>query len=233
MSHPTTTEREAWLAARLELLAREKQHLREGDALAAARRALPQLEVTQEYLFSTEHGDASLADLFAEHSQLIVQHFMFGRDWDAGCPSCSFWADGYDPMLVHLGQRDTSFVAVSVAPITKLLAYRKRMGWSFPWVSSGNNSFSVDYGVSASAEDLERGSMRYNYRETAIQGGELPGISVFRRDEDGRVYYCYSSYGRGLDSTNAAYAYLDLLPKGRDEEGLPWPMAWLKRHDEY
>ena len=229
----TTTDTEAWRQARLALLEKEKAHLKAGDAIAAARRALPKLELTTEYSFVGESGDVTLTDLFGEHRQLIVQHFMFGPDWTAGCPICSFWADGYDPMIQHLNARDVSFVAVSRAPIETLLAYRTRMGWSFPWVSSATSTFSYDFAVSATDAELDRGEMSYNYRPTPVREGEFPGTSVFERDVDGKILHTYSSYGRGMDPLNAMYAYLDLTPKGRQEQDLPFPMAWVRRHDEY
>lgn len=223
-----------WLAARQELLAAEKAHLKAADALAAARRNLPKLKVSKIYRFDSVQGEVELAELFAGRSQLIVQHIMFGPDWDAACPICSFWADGYNPMLPHLAQRDVSFAAVSRAPLEKIARYQSRMGWSFPWVSSGNSDFNYDFGVSARAAELQVGRMRYNYQDDVpIRGDEMHGTSVFQANEQGEVLHTYSTYGRGLDPMNAAYAYLDLTPQGRDEAALPFSMAWVKRHDEY
>jgi predicted dithiol-disulfide oxidoreductase (DUF899 family) len=222
-----------WLDARMELLKQEKAHARAGDELAALRRALPRLKVTENYVFSDSDGDVTLADLFEQRSQLIVQHFMFGADWDEGCPSCSFWADGYNPMIVHLNQRDVSFAIVSSAPAAKLAAYQKRMGWSITWVSSAGNSFNVDFEVSPSDKQVAAGQMRYNYQQSPIRGSEMHGVSVFERDADDSIYHTYSTYARGLDRMNAAYGYLDICPKGRHEEDLPFGMAWVKRHDEY
>lgn len=227
------TDTEAWQEARVALLEKEKAHLRAGDALAAERRAMPKLLVTTDYSFDTQAGAKSLRDLFAGRSQLITQHFMFGPDWEAGCPSCSFWADGYDNMIQHLNQRDVSFVAVSRAPVDKLLTYRDRMGWSFDWVSSGANSFNYDFGVSATAEELAAGRMTYNYREAPVRDGEFHGLSVFEQGDNGSILHTYSSYGRGLDPMNATYAFLDLTPRGRQEDELPFSMAWVRRHDEY
>lgn len=229
----TTTNRDEWLRARLALLEREKAHLRAGDEIAALRRALPWLRVDAHYEFDSPSGRVALADLFEGRSQLIVQHFMFGIDADVACPICSFWADGYDPMIVHMNQRDASFVAVSRAPLAKIEAYRRRMGWRFRWVSSFGSSFNVDFGVSPSNAEIAAGTMRYNYRDAPLRGHEAHGVSVFARNAGGAIFHTYSTYARGLDPMNAAYAYLDLTPKGRDESDLPWSMAWVKRHDEY
>ena len=228
-----TTDAAAWQQARVTLLEKEKAHLRAGDAIAAERRALPKLLVSTPYTFDTASGAQTLDELFAGRGQLITQHFMFGPDWDAGCPSCSFWADGYDNMIQHMNQRDVSFVAVSRGPLDKLLAYRERMGWSFEWVSSGGCSFSHDFGVSATEEERAAGRMTYNYRESSVRDGEFHGLSVFERGDDDSILHTYSSYGRGLDPMNTTYAYLDLTPRGRQEDELPFSMAWVRRHDEY
>jgi len=233
MSAPTVASREDWLAARKALLEEEKAHSRAGDALAAKRRALPWVKVETDYVFETEDGPKSLADLFGGRSQLIVQHFMFGPDWDAGCMICSFWADGYEPMLTHLQNRDIAFTAVSRAPLEKLLAYRQRMGWTFPWASAHGNSFNEDYGVSATEAEIAAGEMTYNSRKGPFHAPELHGTSVFARDDSGAVYHTYSTYGRGLDRMNGLYGFIDLTPKGRDEDSLPFSMAWVRRHDEY
>ena len=232
-SSSSTADREAWLRARKELLEKEKAYTRQGDELAALRRALPRLKVDQDYVFDSPAGPVSLADLFDGRSQLIVQHFMFGPDWEAGCPSCSFWADGYNPLVVHLNQRDTSLVVVSRAPIDKIEAYRQRMGWDFNWVSSLNNDFNFDFNVTASEADNQRGSMNYNYADGPVHMQELPGASFFVRDDDGTIWHTYSTYGRGLEHFNATYALLDLTSNGRSEDGLPFPMAWVRRKDEY
>ena len=229
---PTVVSREQWLEHRLEHLKKEKAFDKQRDALSAERRALPWVEVTEPYVFDTEDGEKSLADLFDGRSQLIVQHFMFGADWEAGCPSCSFWADGFDGFAVHIAQRDASFVATSTAPLDSLLAYRKRMGWSFPWVSSGRCSFNQDYGVTFTPEQVENGTAIYNYDSAPAHDSEYPGTSVFAL-RDGKVFHTYSTYARGLDRLNGAYHYIDLLPKGRDEDGLPFTQAWVRRHDEY
>lgn len=229
----SSADREAWLRARRELLEKEKAYTRQGDELAAMRRALPRRRVEESYVFDSPEGQISLAELFDGRSQLIVQHFMFGPDWEAGCPSCSFWADGYDPLVVHLNQRDTSLVVVSRAPIDKIEAYRRRMGWQFNWVSSLNNRFNFDFSVSATAEDNERGSMSYNYADGPVQMQELPGASVFVEDDDSTIWHTYSTYGRGLEAFNSTYSLLDLTSLGRNEGDLPFPMAWVRRKDEY
>jgi predicted dithiol-disulfide oxidoreductase (DUF899 family) len=230
------TDRESWEAARLELLRKEKALSHAAAELAAARRALPKYRITTPYRFVTTVGEVALPDLFAGRSQLIVQHFMLAPGAVAGCPMCSFWADGYDPMIVHLNRRDISFVAVSRAPIGEIEAYRRRMGWRFPWVSSGESAFNRDFMVYPTEEALAAGRWRYNWQEQPLRSPDMPGISVFEKgqgDEADEVFHTYSTYGRGLDSTNAAYAYIDLTPKGRNEAGLPFPMAWVRRHDEY
>jgi predicted dithiol-disulfide oxidoreductase (DUF899 family) len=219
-------------AARLALLAREKELNRRRDELAAERRRLPWVPVTKEYEFSGPDGRLTMRDLFDGHSQLIVYHFMFGPDWEEGCPSCSFWADSFDGMPVHLAHRDTSLVAVSRAPFAQIEEYRRRMGWSFRWVSSAGSDFNYDYGVSFTPERRAAGA-EYNYRQFADYGDESPGLSVFAMDEAAQVFHTYSAYSRGLDPINSGYQLLDLTPKGRDEQELPWSMAWLRRHDSY
>ena len=231
-NHPVVSKEE-WTAARKEHLEREKAFDRQRDALAESLRELPWVKVEENYIFSGPDGEENLADLFAGRSQLIVQHFMYGESWDEGCPSCSFWADGWDPLVVHLEHRDVSMVAISKAPLAKLQAYRERMGWSFKWLSSAQNEFNRDFHVSATGEEVEKGETYYNYRRTRSFGDEMPGMSVFYKDDGGVVYHTYSTYARGLDRLNAAYHYLDMAPKGRDESELPWSMAWLRRHDSY
>jgi predicted dithiol-disulfide oxidoreductase (DUF899 family) len=226
MDAPRIATREDWLAERLALLAREKALNRARDELAAARRALPWVRIDKPYRFEGAGGPLGLADLFAGRSQLALYHFMFGPDWQEGCPSCSFWADGYDGMAVHLAARDVTLAAASRAPLAKLLAYRDRMGWRFPWVSALGSDFNADFGVT-----LPEAGGTYNYAPTR-RTGEMPGLSVFVRDGDA-VFHTYSTYARGLDPLNSAYQILDLTPKGRDEAGLPWPMAWVRRHDRY
>lgn len=227
----SVANREEWLAARRKLLQREKELTRLHDEVSRERRALPWAPVTEDYRFDGPSGDVSLADLFGDCSQLLIYHFMFGPEWDEGCPSCSFWADNFDGVGVHLAHRDVAFVAVSRAPFSKLDAYRRRMGWSFPWYSSAKSSFNFDYGVSFTPEQQERG-FTYNFGPAQLRMEELQGLSAFVKD-DGAVYHTYSAYARGVDAFNAAYQLLDRAPRGRDEAGLPWPMAWLRRHDQY
>ncbi len=228
-----TVSREAWRAARMALLEQEKELTRARDALAEARRALPQVRIETEYGFDTPRGRQSLAALFGPHSQLVIYHFMFGPDWDEGCTTCSFWADNFDGIAPHLAARDVAFTMVSAAPLARLLAYRDRMGWRFDWVSSQGTSFNRDMGVAFTPDEVAARSGVYNYRDTGFPATEAPGLSVFRKDADGQVYHTYSVYGRGLDGLNGAYQILDLVPKGRDEDALPFTMAWLRRRDQY
>ncbi len=221
---PTIAPREEWLRARLDLLQAEKELTRHRDELSRRRRALPWVRIDKDYRFDTEDGPRSLPELFEGRSQLLVYHFMFGPEWPEGCPSCSFWADNFDGVGVHLAHRDVTFLAVSRAPLDRLLAYRSRMGWTFPWVSSSGSDFNLDFGVSDSPT--------YNYAPSEAPQEELPGLSAFAQ-RDGEVFHTYSCYARGLDAFNGAYQLLDLTPKGRDEDGLEWPMAWVRRHDAY
>jgi len=222
-----------WLAARKALLTEEKKFTKARDQLSAARRALPWTKVEKNYVFETAGGRRSLADLFAGKSQLIVYHFMLGPGWIQGCPSCSFLADHFDGAAVHLAQRDVSLVVVSRAPLPEIEAYRKRMGWKFNWVSSNGSDFNHDFHVSFSSEEKSRGKVDYNYSLTEFPSEEAPGLSAFIKGENGDVMHTYSSYARGLDILVGAYNFLDMAPKGRDEDGLPWSMAWVRRHDEY
>ncbi len=233
MSAQQTVSHETWLAARKELLDREKAFTRERDALSAARRALPRVKVEKNYVFETEDGEQTLEELFDGCGQLIVYHFMYGPEWEAGCKSCSFWADNYDGVGEHLRQRDTRLVAVSRAPLSTLLAFRKRMGWRFPWVSSAGSDFNYDFDVSFRQEDLDTGETNYNFGTSRFPSDEAPGVSCFTREDDGSVYHTYSAYSRGLDIFNTAYNLLDLTAKGRDEESLSYPMEWVKLRDQY
>jgi predicted dithiol-disulfide oxidoreductase (DUF899 family) len=233
MQAPKVVSRDEWLEARLAHLAQEKEFTRRRDELSAQRRAMPWVKVENSYQFDTSSGRRSLADLFDGRGQLIVQHFMYGPDWEEGCPSCSFWADGYDGFQTHLAHRDVTMVSVSSAPLAKLDAYKKRMGWSFDWVSSASPEFNRDFQVTFTPEEMEKGEMTYNFERRNFPASEAPGISVFARDAGGGVFHTYSCYARGLDMMNAAYHYLDLVPKGRDEDDLPYSMAWLRRHDAY
>jgi predicted dithiol-disulfide oxidoreductase (DUF899 family) len=242
-AHPIGTP-ENHLRARLELLEAEKELTRRGDELAARRRALPWVRIDKSYVFDTGDGEQTLRDLFAGRSELLVYHFMFGPEWTEGCPICSFWADNFNGGIVHLNERDVTMVCASRAPLARLDAYKRRMGWTFPWVSSGRNDFNYDYGVSvpdvpagSSQSDMPRGigptpdSVRYNFTREPF-AAEMPGLSAFALD-DGVVYHTYSCYGRGLDAFNAAYQLLDRAPRGRNEDELPIPVAWVRRHDEY
>jgi len=224
MTHRIVSHQE-WMDASRALLAKEKQFTQLREEMARERRALPWEKVDKEYVFEAPEGRVTLADLFAGRDQLIVQHFMFGPDWNEGCPGCSYWSDNFNGIEAHLAARDTSFVAVSRGPLDKLQAYKQRMGWDFRWVSSLGNDFNFDYGVSLKPGD------KYNFG-TMEAKGEMPGVSAFRR-EDGAIYRTYSTYSRGLDLLNGAYHLLDITSKGRDEAELSFPMAWVKRHDKY
>jgi predicted dithiol-disulfide oxidoreductase (DUF899 family) len=222
--------REEWIAARVELLAREKEFTRQRDALSAARRALPWVKVEKSYRFDGPRGEQSLADLFDGRSQLVVYHFMFDPAASEGCKHCSFWADNFDPNVVHLRARDASMVAISRAPLEKLEAFKKRMGWSFPWFSSGRTDFNYDYQASFTPEQAE-GEAFYNFRRGKVGRQDREGVSVFYRDAGGAIFHTYSCYARGIDLLNSAYNFLDLAPKGRDEAA--GPQHWLKHHDRY
>ena len=233
MENHKVVSKEEWLAARIEHLASEKEFTRLRDQLSRQRRELPWVKVDKEYVFDGPNGKETLSELFAGRSQLLIYHFMFDPSWDEGCVSCSFWADNSNGIIVHLNHRDVTMVTVSRAPLDQLEAYRRRMEWSFKWVSSCETDFNRDYHVSFTAEDLDKGEAYYNYKERTGSPSESPGISVFYKDKRGNVFHTYSCYARGLDMLNGAYHFLDLLPKGRDEAGLPHPMAWVCRHDKY
>ncbi len=224
--------KEEWWEARRELLAKEKELTRARDRLNEARRALPWEPVTKEYLFDGPSGPQSLADLFGNCSQLIVYHFMLAPDWEEGCVGCSFFADHLDGAIIHLKNADAAFVAVSRAPLEKIEAYRKRMGWKFPWVSSDGSDFNYDYQASFTDEDVAAGTITYNYTSMPAIGDlkDLHGTSVFAKGEDGRIYHTYSTYARGAEQTLTTLMLLDLVPKGRNEEGT---MNWVRRHDQY
>jgi len=230
-THPVVS-REEWLTARRALLAKEKEatHLR--DQLNAQRQALPWVKVTADYAFDTPAGRKSLAELFDGRSQLIVYHFMLGPDWTAGCPGCSFLADHLDGALPHLTHHDVTLTAVSRAPLAKIEAYKKRMGWHFPWVSSNGSSFNFDFHVSFTPEQLAGDGVEYNFTKIKPENAndELPGLSAFFKDEAGNVYHTYSSYGRGPEELIGTLMILDRAPKGRNEDGT---MSFVKRHDEY
>jgi predicted dithiol-disulfide oxidoreductase (DUF899 family) len=226
---PRIVGHDDWVKACTAFLAKEKEFTRLREELARERRRLPWERVDTAYQFDGPDGRLSLADLFGGRDQLIVYHFMFGPDWQEGCPGCSYWADNFSGVDVHLAARDTALVAVSRAPLATLEAYKKRMGWNFRWVSSVGPDFNHDYGVTRRPGDKV---FPYNYGSTPREMEELPGISVFIRQGDD-VFHTYSTYARGLDAVNSAYHLLDLTAKGRHEEGLSFPMAWVRRHDQY
>jgi len=225
--------REEWLAARKRHLIKEKEFTRQRDELSRERRDLPWVRVEKNYVFDVPGGKQTLSDLFEGRSQLVVYHFMFGPSWGEGCKSCSFWADNFNGIIVHLNQRDVSLVAVSKAPLEKLEAFRKRMGWGFKWVSSFANDFNNDFHVSFTPDELSKGEVYYNFRMNRFPSDEAPGISVFHKNAKGEIFHTYSCYARGLDMLNLAYHYLDLVPKGRDEEDLSFSMAWVRHRDKY
>jgi predicted dithiol-disulfide oxidoreductase (DUF899 family) len=225
--------RDEWIKARRALLAREKDFTHVRDALSAARRDLPWVKVDKNYVFDGPDGNVSLADLFDGRSQLIVYHFMFGPEWEQGCPSCSLVADHIDGSTIHLAHRDVTLLAVSRAPFAKIAAFKKRMGWKFNWVSSFANDFNRDFHVSFTKEELAKGKVDYNFAMTEFPIDEAHGVSVFYKDENGDVFHTYSSYARGCDMLVGAYNYLDIAPKGRDEDALSFTMAWVRHHDRY
>lgn len=222
-----------WLAARLDLLKREKELTRLREKLARERRTLPWEAVTKKYVFAGPGGPVGLGDLFDGCSQLVVYHFMFGAGWEEGCKSCSLIADHMQPSLVHLRARDVSLVAVSHAPFAEIQPFQRRMGWTFPWVSSAGGDFNHDFQVSFTPEELARGRVAYNYAMYPFPHEEAPGLSVFARQADGRIFHTYSRYGRGVEDLIGAYTYLDFVPKGRDEDHLESPMKWVRHHDRY
>jgi predicted dithiol-disulfide oxidoreductase (DUF899 family) len=222
-----------WLAARKELLRKEKEltHLR--DELSRQRRALPWEKVEKQYVFDSPTGKQTLAGLFGGRSQLMVYHFMFGPGWKEGCPSCSYLADTFDGCTLHLAQRDVTFLAISRATLPEIDAFKKRMGWQFPWVSSFGSEFNHDYQASFSKEQRAAGPVYYNYEMTEFGSEEGPGASAFYKNEAGEIFHTYSCYARGLDAMVGTYNWLDLAPKGRDEDGLTFTMAWVRHHDKY
>jgi predicted dithiol-disulfide oxidoreductase (DUF899 family) len=233
MQNHKVVSSEAWLVARKEHLAKEKAFTRLRDQLSQERRELPWVKVDTEYLFDGPNGKETLSDLFEGRNQLIIYHFMYGPDWPDGCPSCSFWADNFNGIAIHLNHRDINLVAVSRARLDTLEAYKKRMGWDFKWVSSYGSDFNYDYHVSFIADEVEKEEMFYNFRIGKFPSEEAPGISVFYKNDQAEIFHTYSCYARGLDMLNGAYHYMDLVPNGRDEDALPYTMAWLRRHDQY
>jgi len=230
--HKIVSENE-WTEARKALLKKEKELTILGHQLNQQRRELPWKEVNKEYVFEGPNGKQTLRELFDGRSQLIVYHFMFDPTWEAACLHCSFWADNFNGIIVHLNQRDVTMIAVSRAPYSKLAAYEKRMGWDFKWVSSYDTDFNFDYHVSFTLEELDRKETFYNYNLQDTHSSEREGVSVFYKDPADRVYHTYSAYARGIDMLNVAYHCLDLVPKGRDEAGHEFPQFWVRRHDEY
>lgn len=232
MADHRVVSKEQWLAARQAHLAKEKEFTRLRDELSAERRDLPWTAVDKRYVFHSPVADETLADLFDGRKQLIIYHFMYGPDWEEGCPSCSFWADNFEGVDVHLAHRDISLLAVSNTTLANIEAYKARMGWTFKWVSSLGSDFNRDYGVTFTDAEVADGQMYYNYRMTSFPSSEAPGISVFVKDDGGQVFHTYSCYSRGLDMLNGAYHYIDLTPMGRAEEG-ERNMYWLRRRDQY
>jgi len=230
MENPKVVSHQEWLKARLELLAAEKELMRQRDALTHRRMAMPWERVEKDYVFDTLEGRRTLADLFEGRRQLLVQHFMLGPGWEQGCPSCSFMADHTDGMNVHLRHRDITMLAVSRAPLAEIERFRQRMGWQFKWVSSHGSDFNHDFHVSFTPEEA-KGEVYYNYAMQPFECEELPGISVFYRDDAGEVFHTYSAYRRGAEAMMGTYSLVDLTPKGRDERD--GPMAWVRHHDRY
>jgi predicted dithiol-disulfide oxidoreductase (DUF899 family) len=225
--------KDEWLAARSALLKKEKEFTVLRDKLGQQQRDMPWVSVDKEYLFVGPNGKQTLSDLFDGRTQLIVYHFMYDPNWDAGCPSCSFWADNFNGIVVHLNQRDVTMIAVSRAPYSKIEEYKKRMGWNFKWVSSYDNDFNFDYHVSFTPKELSEKKAFYNYNLQDTHSPEREGVSVFYKDTADHVFHTYSAYARGIDVLNVAYHYLDLVPKGRDEDGHEFAQFWVRRHDEY
>jgi predicted dithiol-disulfide oxidoreductase (DUF899 family) len=233
VEQPRIVTRDEWVAARKALLVKEKALTSAHDALAGERRALPMVRIEKTYLFETPSGRRSLAELFDGRSQLMIYHFMMGPDWSEGCPSCSFLADGIDGTTIHLAHRDVTLMAVSRAPLANIAAFKARMGWKFPWASSFGSDFNRDFGVTFTEEDLASARAFYNYEPVRYPLDEAPGLSVFFKNESGEVFHTYSTYARGGEALIGTYHYLDFAPKGRDEGGLAFTMAWLRHHDKY
>ncbi|GAC1701422.1 MAG: thioredoxin family protein [Candidatus Acidiferrum sp.] len=231
--NPKVVSQAEWLAARMELLGKEKQFSRLRDELSRQRRELPWEKVEKQYSFEGVNGKQTLADLFGGKSQLLVYHFMFGPGWKEGCPSCSFLSDHIDGSLAHLAARDVSLAVVSRAPLAQIEPFKKRMGWRFNWVSSNSTDFNSDYHVSFTPNEVASGQMYYNYAIQMFPSEEGPGMSAFFKDAAGNIFHTYSAFGRGLDLLIGAYNWLDLAAKGRDEDALPHTMAWVRHHDKY
>jgi predicted dithiol-disulfide oxidoreductase (DUF899 family) len=232
MESRKSVSHEEWLRGRKDLLVKEKEMTRLRDELSQQRRELPWVRIEKSYVFDAPEGRRTLAELFEDRRQLLVQHFMLGPGWEQGCKSCSYMADHTDGMTVHLAHRDTTFVAISRAPLAEIERFRRRMGWQFKWVSSNGSDFNYDFGVSFTPDEKARNEVYYNYGKHRFMSEEMPGISVFCKDDAGNVFHTYSAYGRGVEAMMGTYNLLDLTPKGRDEEP-ERGMAWVRHHDRY
>ena len=234
ISDHSVVSREAWLEARKALLAEEKEMTRMRDRISAKRRALPWVRIEKTYLFDTPQGQKSLADLFDGRSQLIIKHFMLAPGQKEGCVGCSFESDHVDGALKHIEHHDVTFVAVARAPLAEIKAFKTRMGWLFPWVSSGGSDFNYDFDVSFTPEQVANGTATYNYQETAVPLEDLSGFSVFYKDDNGDVFHTYSAFGRGAEEVLGSYMFLDMTPKGRNENGPNFSLTdWVRHHDRY
>ena len=234
MTKHKVVSKDQWLEARKALLAKEKELTRQHDQLARERRELPWMRVEKKFVFDSSRGKVTLADLFGDHSQLLIYHFMFGPEWKEGCPSCSYVCDHLNGAVPHLAARDVSLTMVSRAPLAKIEAFKKRMGWRFPWVSSFGADFNYDFHASFKPEQKKNGKVDYNYTMQEFPSDEAPGASVFYKEPStAEIFHTYSTYGRGLDSFVTTYTLLDLVPKGRDEDQLPFSMQWVRHHDRY
>lgn len=231
-NHPVVSS-DRWMSERKALLAREKELMHLHDQIARERRALSWERVEKDYVFDAPEGRRTLSDLFGGRRQLLVQHFMFGPGWEQGCPSCSFMADHTDGMNVHLAHRGITLVAISRAPLADIERFRRCMGWQFRWVSSHDSDFNHDFGVSFTSEEQAKGEIYYNYGMQSFPTEEAPGVSVFYKDDVGEVFHTYSTYGRGVEVMMGAYNLMDLTPKGRDENDVPYKMEWVRHHDRY
>jgi predicted dithiol-disulfide oxidoreductase (DUF899 family) len=233
VGHSNVVSHTEWLAARKDFLTKEKEFTRLRDELGRQRRELPWERVEKQYEFDSTRGKVALGDLFDGRSQLVVYHFMFAPGWEEGCKSCSYLADHFDAATIHLANRDTTLIVISHAPLAEIEAFKKRMGWKFQWVSSYGSDFNYDYRVSFTPQELANGKVDYNYEIAEFPVEEAPGLSVFATDKDGQIFHTYSTYARGLDILVGVYNFLDLVPKGRDEQGLAHTMAWVRHHDRY
>ena len=234
MESPKIVSQEDWLKARRELLKKEKDLSKARDELTSERQKLPWVKIEKDYFFDGPKGKVGLGEIFEGKSQLIVYHFMFEEDWDEGCKSCSFLADHYEPAIIHLANRDVSMITISKAPYEKIEAFKKRMNWKFNWLSSQNSNFNRDFHVSFTDDEMKNGKGFYNFEEGQVFiTKEAPGISVFVKDNDGKIYHTYSAYARGLENFITAYHLLDIVPKGRDEDSFSYGMEWLRHKDRY